>query len=140
MDPPINKSQFEDYHRERASSGLAHNNSFASPAISSDYIRHWADYETVYGEYYGTRAKINLWAHPDLTRSQTSSTVLWVLNFDDAPNVIEVGFHLGYHQLKAKSEDVYKTVFRMQYGHYNFTMMPYRFTNAAAVGYDEQSV
>ena len=39
----------------------------------------------------------------------------------------------GYHQVKIKDEDIFKTTFRTRYGHYEFVIMPFRLTNALAV-------
>nr|GEX21668.1 putative reverse transcriptase domain-containing protein [Tanacetum cinerariifolium] len=39
----------------------------------------------------------------------------------------------GYHQLRVHEEDMPKTVFRTRYGHFEFTVMPFRLTNAPAV-------
>ncbi|XP_020096141.1 uncharacterized protein LOC109715510 isoform X3 [Ananas comosus] len=97
VDPPIYNIQLEGYHKLRDSnernhsSGSVHYNSVVTPP---DDIHHFAHYETKYGAYYGTRAKINLWGHPYLKRFQRSSTMLWVLNFDSGANVIEAGFHV----------------------------------------------
>ncbi|GKE96426.1 putative reverse transcriptase domain-containing protein, partial [Tanacetum coccineum] len=42
----------------------------------------------------------------------------------------------GYHQLRVQEEDIPKTTFRTRYGHYEFQVMPFGFTNAPAVFID----
>ncbi|KAA3477053.1 Retrotransposon protein [Gossypium australe] len=42
----------------------------------------------------------------------------------------------GYHQLRVKKADVYKTEFKTRYGHYEFLVMPFRLTNAPATFID----
>lgn len=37
-----------------------------------------------------------------------------------------------YHQLRLKDEDIHKTTFRTRYGHYEFTVLPFRLTNSPA--------
>nr|GEW97522.1 putative reverse transcriptase domain-containing protein [Tanacetum cinerariifolium] len=39
----------------------------------------------------------------------------------------------GYHQLRVCEEDIPKTAFRTRYGHYEFQVMPFGFTNTLAV-------
>jgi len=36
----------------------------------------------------------------------------------------------GNHQLRIKLEDIPKIAFRIRYGHYKFTVMPFDLTNA----------
>ena len=36
----------------------------------------------------------------------------------------------GYHQLRVREVDIPKITFRARYGHFEFTVMPFRLTNA----------
>ena len=43
---------------------------------------------------------------------------------------------IGYHHLRVREADIPRTAFRTRYGHFEFTVMPFRFTNAPTVFMD----
>ena len=43
---------------------------------------------------------------------------------------------IGYHQLRVREADIRKTTFKMQYGHFEFIVIPFGLKNAPTIFMD----
>nr|GEU46270.1 hypothetical protein [Tanacetum cinerariifolium] len=66
------------------------------------------------------------WGAPVLFMKKKEDGSFWSRYFS------KIDLRSAYHQLRVREEDIPKTAFRMRYGHFVFTVMPFRLTNAPA--------
>jgi hypothetical protein len=51
----------------------------------------------------------------------------------DAKIFLKIDLRYGHHQVRIKDEDIINTTFRIRYGHYKFTVVPFGLSNAPVV-------
>ena len=59
--------------------------------------------------------------------------MIFLIKMKGSKVFLKIELRSGYHQLWIKEDDVPKTTFKMRFGHYEFTVLPFGLTNATGV-------
>jgi hypothetical protein len=56
--------------------------------------------------------------------------MICLIKYGELQSFLRLTYVSGYHQVRIKDEDIYKTTFRTRYKHYEFVVIPFGMTNA----------
>ncbi|GKD35789.1 putative reverse transcriptase domain-containing protein, partial [Tanacetum coccineum] len=119
--PPIQEIEF----RIELTSG-------ATPVAKSPYRLTPSELEELLGQLKELQDKVFI--RPSL--SPRGAPMLFIKKKDGSQFFSKIYLRSGCHQLRVHEDDIIKTTFRTRYGHFKFTVMSFRLTNAPTIFMD----